>query len=314
MSSKERQETSSTRPLLPPRRTKKAVVKAKDSNQPVIQDGPSHLRPQQSQQSRQRGPQQESSPPTQPGDIHAIVRAMVSNNPGVLDHVGEQLGLPAEVLQRSLEEVEHGAELPAEVQKKLQGLQRAAQPNGTASDDGDLFAEEREQDVVAMYRSSFLKHADLALGPVVVLICFLLFYLEALHVGMALILCPTVTGLLAWLLHRKILGLPVQVLPASRMLGSMVLSLEAAAWVVFHQSLYPWVRVDLWPWVMLMYGMTAAAMVAHVLTARSQPGYLPKGTPPPPIPLEQLMILQQSNPYNCLDGVLRSLTTTVLWS
>jgi len=70
---------------------------------------------------------------------------------------------------------------------------------------------------------------------------------------------------------------------------------------VFHASFAPWVRVDMWPWVVLMYALTAAAMAAHVTTAQSAPGFIARGpAPAPAVPLEQLMILQRANPYNCL--------------
>ena len=236
--------------------------------------------------------------------IHDTVRRLVQNNPEVLNAVGEKLGLPAEVLQRSLDEIEQGAELAPEVQQKLKqltGLDRGCDPAVLEGDDGDLFADEREQDVIQMYRSSFLRHADLALGPVAVMTCWLFFYLGVMaHVGVAVAVCPIVVVSLAWLLHKKILGLPITLLPASRVLGSVVFTLEVTAVAVFHISLYPWVAVDMWPMVALMYGLTAAAMSAHVMTARAQPGFLERGPPPPPIPPEQLMVLQRANPYNCL--------------
>lgn len=239
-------------------------------------------------------------------NIHETVRQLVQNNPTILDAVGDQLGLPPEILQRSLDEIEQGAELPPEVQQKLENLNRGRDPAGDdddseAVDDGDLFAEEREQDIIEMYRSSFLRHADLFFGLLVVGPCCLLFYLGLMaRIGIALVICPVVGLVLAWILHKKILGLPVTLLPASRMLGSMVLTLEVTAIAVFHVSLYPWVKIDMWPLVALMYALTAAAIAAHVITARTAPGFLPKGRPPPPMPLEQLMVLQRANPYNCL--------------
>ncbi len=290
--------------FLPPRPSRaggkpaSGKVKAKNSTVHAEDDPPG----QQQQQQQQQQPQ-----PQPAKTIHDTVRRMVESNPAILDAVGEKLGLPAEVLQRSLDEVEQGAELAPEVQQKLKhltGLDRGsdlAECVGDDGDDGDLFAEERGQDVIAMYRSSFLRQADLALGPVAVLTCWLFFYLGAMaHVGVAVFVCPLVVLSLAVMLHKKVLGLPITMLPASRMLGSLVFTLEATAVAVFHLSLYPWVAVDMWPMVALMYVLTASAMTAHVMTARSQPGFLERGPPPPPIPPEQLMVLQRANPYNCL--------------
>ncbi len=278
-------------PPRPPKAGAKPVsVKAKAKNSNVHTEG-------------DQSGQQQQQPPA--NTIHDTVRRMVESNPAILDAVGEKLGLPAEVLQRSLDEVEQGAELAPEVQQKLKhltGLSRGSDPaERVDGDDGDLFAEEREQDVIEMYRSSFLRQTDLALGPVAVMTCWLFFYLGLMtHVGVAVIVCPVVVLSLAVLLHKNILGLPITMLPASRMLGSIVFTLEATAVAVFHLSLYPWVAVDMWPMVALMYSLTAVAMVAHVMTSRSQPGFLERGPPPPPIPPEQLMVLQRANPYNCL--------------
>ena len=272
-----------------PRRSVKAnggIVKAKNSNVTSADDNPS---------SRSRT---EDS-------IHQRVKDMIANNPAILDAVGDQLGVPAEILQRSLDEVEAGAALPPEVEQKLRNLNGNVPAPDSCSDvvddDGDLFAEERRQDVISMYRSSFLRDADLAVGPVVVLICWLVYYLGT-PFRYGVLLCPIVAVGVAWLLHKKILALPVTALPASRMLGSIVFTLESTAVAVFHVSFSPWVRVDMWPWVVLMYALTAVAMVLHVTTARSEPGFIAKGPgPPPSVPLEQLMILQRANPYNCLS-------------
>lgn len=58
--------------------------------------------------------------------------------------------------------------------------------------------------------------------------------------------------------------------------------------------------MDRWPLYGLMLALSALAFYLHYVTIKSDPGVLPPGPMPPPMPHHQLMALQAANPYHCL--------------
>lgn len=242
----------------------------------------------------------------------AMVSQIVKERPDLLEMVGDRLQIEPEILATTLKNIEEGKvdAMPPEMMEKVSLMQRsmasmnpmmmvpqAAEYNDQLS---DLFEEERNQSVLQLYRGSFLIYADIAFGPVFMSMCFLLFYLDLVPLGVAVMALPVACFLLAMLTHRKILGLPTRILPASKMAGSLVFSLEIMALVVFAHSFLGRIQADLWPWALLMFSLGILASIAHIWTAISEPGYLPQGSRPPPMPIEQLMVIQRANPYNCV--------------
>jgi hypothetical protein len=238
-----------------------------------------------------------------------MVSNLIKQRPELLDQVGERLQVEPEVLATTLKRMEQGDvdTMPPDVLEKMSLMQQSIHPMMMPSQTReyedemtDLFEEEKNQSVLQLYRGSFLSYADLAFGPVMLSILGVLFYLDLLPLIVAIFLVPAICFALSMLVHGKILGLPTSLLPASRMAGSMVLSLEVMALIVFTHSFLERIETDLWPWAMLMYALGISACIAHVWTAMSDPGYIPQGPRPPPIPFEQLMAIQKANPYNCV--------------
>ena len=239
-----------------------------------------------------------------------MVSNMIKERPDLLEQVGERLQVEPGVLATTLQRIEEGQAdaMPPEVLEKISFMQRSMNPmmmpsqnmNEYQDEMTDLFEEEQNQSMLQLYRGSFLAYADLAFGPVFLSMCCLLFYLDLLPLLVAIFLVPAGCFLLAMFVHGKVLGLPTALLPASRMAGSMVLSLEIMALIVFTHSFLDRIQTDMWPLAVLMYGLGICASIAHVWTAMSEPGYLPQGPRPPPIPFEQLMAIQKANPYNCV--------------
>ena len=241
----------------------------------------------------------------------AMVSSMVKERPELLEMVGERLNVNPDVLAATLKNLEEGNidSMPQEVLEKVDVVHRSMKsmnPMMMPSMDeykdeaSDLFEDERDQNIIHLYRTSFLAYTDLAFGPVFISLCALFFYLEVLPLGWALCVLPIACAVLGFLAHTKIAGLPHHMLPASRMAGSLVFSLEVMALIVFTHSFFDRVYVDLWPAALAMYTLTFIAITAHIWTWRSSPGYLPRGQPPPPMPFEQLLVLQKANPYNCV--------------
>lgn len=242
----------------------------------------------------------------------SMVSDMIKKRPDLLEQVGERLQVQPEVLATTLQNIEEGKinAMPPEVLEKVSLMQQSMAsmnpmmipPQATDYEDQmtDLFEEERNQSVLQLYRGSFLAYSDLAFGPIFMSVCCLLFYLDLLPLLVAVLVIPIACFLFAMFVHRKILGLPTSVLPASRMAGSVVVSLEIMAMIVFTHSFLDRIEADMWPWALVMYCLGVSAIIAHIWTAVSDPGYLPQGAPPPPIPFEQLMAIQKANPYNCV--------------
>lgn len=160
-------------------------------------------------------------------DLHSAMRALASGQrPELLEQMGSRLRLTPGQVQQTASVVARAAQggpislqdLPAEVMHQaahfhsLKGGALAPPfmaPSGSGGDaprrpdSGVLGAEEEGQDWLDLYRGAYLKHADVALGPVLTSCTALLFWAGILPFWVALWLMPVTLALLVRLVLVK---------------------------------------------------------------------------------------------------------------
>ena len=240
-----------------------------------------------------------------------MVSAIVKDRPDLLEEVGRRMNVPVEQLRSKLEAMEDGNTLPQQVADRLSAVNQqfsdfnpmefpTSIENKDCNSGADLFEEERSQDVMYLYRKSFLSYSDVAFGPIFVATAILFFWMNALSFMIAIWLLPLSFVVLSGLLLIRVAGIPRTLIPMSRLSGGLILSLEILAVAVFANTFLPIVQIDHWPQSIVFITFAVVAIGAHILAIRTDAGFLKMGRAPPPLPMDQLMMLQQANPYNCV--------------
>ena len=254
-----------------------------------------------------------------------------NGNPEVLAQVAAKMGIGTDHLQQTLQALQTGnmSSVPPEVlqqaQMKLQQQQQQQQQSSGVSaptnmmtapgvgghqhhhhhhlpssvSSGGLLDDEQGQNWLTMYRGVYMRHADIAYGPIFTTFVFLLFHLGALPLAVALPLLPLlmIAGVRVILIGAA--GIPNSVLPFSRLPAGMIASWEVAAEATFLLCMLPYLQ-DKWLLCFVQVGLTSVAYYLHFRAFKSEPGFLEQGAPPPPVPPEQLSAMQASSPYHCL--------------
>lgn len=240
-----------------------------------------------------------------------MVSEIVKDRPDLLEEVGRRMNVPVEQLRSKLEAMEDGNTIPQQVTDRLSAVNQqfsdlnpmefpTSVENKDSNTGADLFEEERSQDVMYLYRKSFLSYSDVAFGPIFAAVASLFFWMNALSFMVAIWLLPLSFVVLSGLLLIRVAGIPRSILPMSRLSGGLILSLEILAVLVFANAFLPIVQIDHWPQCVVLVTFAAVAIGAHIAAIRTDPGFLKMGRAPPPLPMDQLMMLQQANPYNCI--------------
>lgn len=258
-------------------------------------------------------------------------------DPEIFAHVSAKMGISADQLRSTLNALQSGdmAGVPQEVLNKAMTMEHAmkgrmgmgmpanmtgmagntlaasmAFPSGgppppASQENLGLLDDEEGQNWLVMYQGAYMKHADIAFGPVFCFLIALLFQSGLLTLGIALWLVPLLLMLCVRLVLVGAARIPPQLLSFSRLPAGMISGLEVAAEVVFVLYMLP-LLTDKLLLCVVQIACTCGAYYLHYKAFKRDPGYIEIGPPPPPVPPQQLAAMQAANPYHCLTcGIYR---------
>lgn len=156
-----------------------------------------------------------------------------------------------------------------------------------------------------LYRRLYLRSCDAYFGPIFVAMYSALLWSGVIPLWVALWIIPLTffLGVKYIIIHAA--GMPVQLLPYSRLPAGMVAALQIVVQTAFMVKILPFLP-DKRSQCILEVVLATLAFFLHYRSFATDPGYLEPGPPPPPMLPDQLAAMQAAAPYHCFTcGIYR---------